>query len=249
MFCASATPTAAQQTSKLGAIVADVRSKFDGVIGIHAHNDCDVAVANTMAAVEDGASHVQGCLNGYGERCGNANLASVIANLELKSGQETIGPEKLQLLTSTARYIAELANLPVPRGTAFVGQSAFAHKGGIHVSAVLKDSTTYEHIKPEQVGNHQRVLVSDLAGRSNIVYKLTRYDPQGLLNEDSRRKLLERIKDAEFAGYDLEAADGNFELFVLEALHPGQTFFDVQGYEVVIRAEGTDDDSHRPVCA
>ncbi len=227
-------------TSKLRAIVADVRSKFDGVIGIHAHNDCDVAVANTMAAVEAGASHVQGCLNGYGERCGNANLASVIANLELKAGQQTIGPSNLQLLTSTARYIAELANLPVPRGTAFVGQSAFAHKGGIHVSAVMKDSTTYEHIRPELVGNHQRVLVSDLAGRSNIVYKLEQYDPNKLLNEDSRRKLLERIKDAEFAGYDLEAADGNFELFVLEALHPGKTFFDVLGYEAVIRAEGSE---------
>ena len=126
-----------------------------------------------MAAVEAGATHVQGCLNGYGERCGNANLASVIANLELKAGQADDRPEKLQLLTSTARYIAELANLPVPRGTAFVGQSAFAHKGGIHVSAVMKDSATYEHIRPESVGNHQRVLVSDLAGRSNIVYKLT----------------------------------------------------------------------------
>ena len=225
-------------TTRVGEIVADVRSKFGGVIGIHTHNDCDVAVANTLAAVESGASHVQGCLNGYGERCGNANLASVIANLELKAGQRTIGPEKLQLLTSTARYIAELANLPVPRGTAFVGQSAFAHKGGIHVSAVMKDATTYEHIRPELVGNHQRVLVSDLAGRSNIVYKLTQYDPQGLLNEESRRRLLERIKDAEFAGYDLEAADGNFELFVLEASHHGQTFFDVESYEVVIRAEG-----------
>jgi 2-isopropylmalate synthase len=225
-------------TSKLAAIVADVRSKFDGVIGIHAHNDCDVAVANSLVAVENGASHVQGCLNGYGERCGNANLASIIANLELKAGQETIGAGKLQLLTSTARYIAELANLPVPRGTAFVGQSAFAHKGGIHVSAVMKDSSTYEHIRPELVGNHQRVLVSDLAGRSNIVFKLTKYDPDGRLNEDSRRKLLERIKDAEFAGYDLEAADGNFELFVLEALRPGKTFFDVESYEVAIRSEG-----------
>jgi 2-isopropylmalate synthase len=226
-------------TSKLGAIVADVRSKFSGVIGIHTHNDCDVAVANTMAAVENGAAHVQGCLNGYGERCGNANLASVIANLELKAGKQTIGQEKLQLLTSTARYIAELANLPVPRGTAFVGQSAFAHKGGIHVSAVLKDAATYEHIKPEAVGNHQRVLVSDLAGRSNIVYKLKRYDPEERLNDESRKKLLERIKDAEFAGYDLEAADGNFELFVLEALHPGQKFFEVEGYEVTIKANGT----------
>jgi 2-isopropylmalate synthase len=223
-------------TTKLGGIVADVRSKFGGVIGIHTHNDCDVAVANTLAAVENGASHVQGCLNGYGERCGNANLASVIANLELKAGQETIGREKLRLLTSTARYIAELANLPVPRGLAFVGQSAFAHKGGIHVSAVMKDSSTYEHITPESVGNQQRILVSDLAGRSNIVYKLKQYDPEGLLNETARRQLLERIKDAEFSGYDLEAADGTFELFVLEARHPGQTFFNVNGYEVVIRA-------------
>ncbi|HVV44273.1 MAG TPA: hypothetical protein VHC72_03685, partial [Bryobacteraceae bacterium] len=118
-------------TSKLAAIVADVRSKFSGVIGIHPHNDSDVAVANALAAVDNGASHVQGCLNGYGERCGNMNLASVIANLELKAGHETIGREKLQLLTPTARYIAELANLPLPRGAAFVGQSAFAHKGGI----------------------------------------------------------------------------------------------------------------------
>jgi 2-isopropylmalate synthase len=223
-------------TSKVAAIVADVRSKFSGVIGAHVHNDCDVAVANTLAAVENGATHVQGCLNGYGERCGNANLASVIANLELKAGHETIGREKLQLLTSTARYIAELANLQIPRGTAFVGQSAFAHKGGIHVSAVLKDSKTYEHIQPELVGNEQRILVSDLAGRSNIVHKLTKFDPQNKLDNTSRAKLLERIKDAEFAGYDLEAADGNFELFVLEALYPGKTFFDVLGYEVVIRA-------------
>ncbi len=227
-------------TSRLGAIVADVRSRFEGVIGIHAHNDCDVAVANTMAAVENGVSHIQGCLNGYGERCGNANLASAIANLELKAGQETIGAENLKLLTSTARYIAELANLPVPRGAAFVGQSAFAHKGGIHVSAVLKDAATYEHIKPESVGNHQRVLVSDLAGRSNINYKLAQYDPKGLLNDSSRRSLLERIKEAEFKGYDLEAADGNFELFVLEALHPGQSFFEVEGYEVSIRSNGSE---------
>lgn len=225
-------------TSKVAAIVADVRSKFSGQIGAHVHNDCDVAVANTLAAVENGVTHVQGCLNGYGERCGNANLASVIANLELKAGHETIGPEKLQLLTSTARYIAELANLQIPRGTAFVGQSAFAHKGGIHVSAVLKDSKTYEHIRPETVGNEQRILVSDLAGRSNIVHKLEKYDPGKALDDNARKKLLERIKEAEFAGYDLEAAEGNFELFVLEAIHAGKTFFDVLGYEAIVRAAG-----------
>jgi 2-isopropylmalate synthase len=223
-------------TEFLSQIVADVRSKFDGVIGIHPHNDSDLGVANSLAAVREGASHVQGCLNGYGERCGNANLASVIANLELKLGHETIGPENLRRLTATCRYIAELANLPLPRGQAYVGQSAFAHKGGIHVSAVLKDSSTYEHIQPDLVGNRQRVLVSDLSGRSNVLYKLKQQGLADRLTEPARAQLLERIKDAEFAGYDLEAADGTFELFVRDALRPGLHLFEVQGYEVSIKA-------------
>jgi 2-isopropylmalate synthase len=224
-------------TEFLTGIVADVRAKFDGVIGIHPHNDSDVAVANALAAVKEGVSHVQGCINGYGERCGNANLASIIANLELKLGHRTIGPDKLQLLTSVARYIAELANLQIPRGQAFVGQSAFAHKGGIHVSAVLKDSTTYEHISPELVGNRQRVLVSDLSGRSNVDYMLRSYDFLAeRLGGDTRRALVDRVKQAEYEGYDLEAADGTFELFVRQALYPGVQFFEVEDYEVTIRS-------------
>ena len=223
-------------TDFLTGIVADVRSKFDGVIGIHPHNDSDVGVANALAAVKEGATHVQGCLNGYGERCGNANLASVIANLELKLGHQTIGPDQLQLLTPVARYIAELANLQIPRGQAFVGQSAFAHKGGILVSAVMKDSTTYEHIAPELVGNRQRVLVSDLSGRSNVDYMLRSYDFLATrLSADARRALVDRVKEAEYQGYDLEAADGTFELFVRQALYPGVQFFDVQDYQVLIR--------------
>jgi 2-isopropylmalate synthase len=222
-------------TDILTEIVADVRSKFEGVIGIHAHNDSDVAVANSLAAIEKGVGHVQGCMNGYGERCGNANLSSVIANLELKLGHQTIGPDKLQQLTATARFIAELANLQIPRGQAFVGQAAFAHKGGIHVSAVLKDSSTYEHISPDLVGNRQRVLVSDLSGRSNVDYLLRQYDSlAGHLSNDARRALVDRVKQAEYDGYDLEAADGTFELFVRQALNPGAQFFDVQGYEVMI---------------
>src|SRR5216684_8160130 len=144
-------------TGKLTEILAVVRERFDGVIGIHTHNDTDVAVANTLAAVEQGCTHVQGCMNGYGERCGNANLASVIAYLELKLGHTTIGPEKLTSLSTVARFIAELANLPLRGDQPFVGHSAFAHKGGVHVSAVLKDSSTYEHVQPEAVGNRQRV--------------------------------------------------------------------------------------------
>ncbi len=230
-------------TDLLASIVADVRAQFEGVIGIHVHNDSEVAVANTLAAVKAGATHVQGCMNGYGERCGNANLASVIANLELKLGHQTIGPDKLQKLTHTARYIAELANLQMPRGQAYVGQSAFAHKGGIHVSAVLKDSTTYEHISPELVGNRQRVLVSDQSGRSNVDYLLRDFaDLAPRLNNEARRALVDRVKEADHQGYDLEAADGTFELYIRQALYPGIQFFEVQGYEVMIvggRAKST----------
>ena len=130
-------------TGRLVEIVAEVRKRFDGVIGIHTHNDSDCAVANSVAAVEAGATHVQGCLNGYGERCGNANLSSIIANLELKLGHTTIGPERLANLAATCKFIAELANLPLPGDQPYVGKSAFAHKGGVHVAAVLKDAATY----------------------------------------------------------------------------------------------------------
>jgi len=222
-------------TAKLGEIVTEVRTRFTGVIGIHTHNDSDCAVANTIAAVESGATHVQGCMNGYGERCGNANLCSVLANLELKLGYETIGPERLQNLTSVARFIAELANLPLRNDQPYVGHSAFAHKGGVHVAAVLKDSATYEHVKPELIGNRQRVLLSDLSGRGNILYKLKQHGLGDRLGEDARRELLERIKQMEYQGYELEAAEGTFELLVRETLHPGVHFFDCIGFEVTTR--------------
>jgi 2-isopropylmalate synthase len=205
-------------TSRVAEVVAAVRARFDGVIGIHTHNDSGVGVANSLAAIEAGATHVQGCLNGYGERCGNANLASIIANLELKHGHTTIGPDKLATLTSACAFIAELANVPLPNDQPFVGRSAFAHKGGVHVSAVLKDPSTYEHIRPERVGNRQRVLVSDLSGRGNIAYMLKQHGLAERLDDDARRALLERIKQMEFEGYELEAADGTFELLVREAL-------------------------------
>ena len=223
---------------KLAAAVAVVVARFGGVIGIHTHNDSDVAVANTLAAINAGASHVQGCMNGYGERCGNANLCSVIANLELKMGHETIGREKLAQLTSVARFISELANLSLPGNQAYVGQSAFAHKGGVHVSAVMKDSTTYEHVRPDQVGNRQRVLVSDLSGRSNIFYKLKEQGLEEKLSDAARRELLDRIKEMEHQGYDLEAAEGTFELLVREALQPGVHFFDVVNFEVSTKLTG-----------
>jgi len=229
---------------RLGEIVAEVRRRFDGVIGIHPHNDSEVAVANALAAVDAGATHVQGCLNGYGERTGNVNLASVIANLELKMGRTTIGPEKLATLASACRFIAELANLPLPNAQPFVGSSAFAHKGGVHVSAVMKDSTTYEHIRPELVGNRQRVLVSDLSGRGNVLFKLNQHGLAGRLDESARAALLERIKLMEFEGYELEAAEGTFELLVREALNPNADLFEVESYSVSTGAGGADGESH-----
>ncbi|MBV8829167.1 MAG: citramalate synthase [Acidobacteriaceae bacterium] len=224
----------------LEAAVRQVRERFDGVIGIHCHNDSELAVANTLAAVEAGANHVQGCMNGYGERCGNANLCSVIANLELKMGGATIGPENLMHLTSVARFVADLANLPLRNEQAFVGSSAFAHKGGVHVSAVMKDPATYEHIRPETVGNRQRVLLSDLSGRGNVVYKLEQLGLKEHLSETARRELLQRIKMMEHEGYDFETAEGTFELLVREAAHPEFHPFDVVHYEVSTRLQRAD---------
>ena len=225
-------------TARLVEICAEVRKRFDGILGIHTHNDSDLAVANSIAAIEQGFTHVQGCMNGYGERCGNANLCSIIANLELKLGHTTIGRDNLANLTGAARFIAELANLPMRNDQPYVGHSAFAHKGGVHVSAILKDSTTYEHIKPEIIGNRQRVLLSDLSGRGNVLYKLKQHGLGGRINDDTRRELLDRIKQMEYLGYELEAAEGTFELLVRDALNPGVQFFEVIGYEVSTKMTG-----------
>ena len=222
-------------TGQLSQICADVRKNFEGVLGIHTHNDCELAVANTLAAVEQGFAHVQGCMNGYGERCGNANLTTIIANLELKLGHTTIGKDRLTSLAAAARFIAELANLPMRGDQAYVGHSAFAHKGGVHVSAVLKDSNTYEHISPKTVGNRQRVLLSDLSGKGSILYKLKQHGLEDRLDDEARRQLLERMKQMEFQGYELEAAEGTFELLVREALRPGMHLFDVVNYEVLTK--------------
>jgi 2-isopropylmalate synthase len=188
-----------------------------------------------LAAIEQGFTHVQGCTNGYGERCGNANLTTIIANLELKMGHTTIGKERLATLTAAARFIAELANLPMRGDQAYVGHSAFAHKGGVHVAAVIKESSTYEHVSPKVVGNRQRVLLSDLSGRGSILYKLKQHGLEERLDDAARRELLDRIKQMEFQGYELEAAEGTFELLVREALRPGAQMFEVVNYETTSR--------------
>lgn len=223
---------------RIAEVVEEVCKRFAVPIGIHTHNDSDVAVANTIVAVQHGATHVQGCINGYGERCGNANLCSVLANLELKLGYETIGRDRLANLTAVARFVSELANLSIRNDQPYVGHSAFAHKGGVHVNAVLKEPATYEHIQPELVGNRQRVLLSDLSGRSNILYKLKEHGLEERLTDESRRELLERIKHLEYLGYELEAAEGTFELLVREAVHPGLKLFEIVSFEVSTRMTG-----------
>jgi 2-isopropylmalate synthase len=224
---------------QISEITAEIRKRFDGILGIHPHNDSDVAVANALAAVEQGFAHVQGCMNGYGERTGNANLTSIIANLELKMGHTTIGKERLSGLTAASRFIAELANMPMRNDQPYVGHSAFAHKGGVHVSAVIKDSKMYEHVDPKLIGNRQRVLLSDLSGKSNILYKLKQHGLEDRLDDNARRELLERMKQMEFEGYELEAAEGTFELLVREALRPGLQFFELVNYETTTRGSST----------
>jgi 2-isopropylmalate synthase len=223
---------------RIAEVVRIVKERFGGVVGIHAHNDSDTAVGNTLMAVQAGATHIQGCVNGYGERCGNANIVSVIANLELKMGYETVGRDRLPELTAVARFIADRANLQMRGDQPFVGKSAFAHKGGIHVSAVMKDAATYEHVQPELIGNRQRVLLSDLSGRSNVKYKLDQHGLAEGLDEDSRKRLLENIKEMENQGYDFEVAEGNFELLVLQERYPDKRFFSLVGFDVATKAYG-----------
>ena len=219
-------------TSRLTAVIRQVMQSMRTPLGIHAHNDSDLAVANSIAAVECGAEQVQGTINGYGERCGNANLCSVIPALELKLDRETIGRERLSTLTQVSRCVAELANLPHPSGLPFVGRSAFAHKGGIHVSAVMRDPSTYEHIEPELTGNSRRVLVSDLSGKSNVLYKAAEMGIDVSGGPAKLQGVVDRIKQLEHDGFQFEAADGSFRLLLEEAMGGYHEFFSLESYQV-----------------
>src|SRR5262252_574831 len=219
--------------------VALVRARFPNArLGIHCHNDSELAVANSLAAVDAGATHVQGVFNGYGERCGNANLCSVIPNLELKMNRRCLPDGKLKLLTRASRYINEVANLVPNERAAFVGRSAFAHKGGIHVSAVERSKETYEHIRPEDVGNETRVLVSDQAGVSNIKFKTEDLGEDFVRNPEAARRLLSQLKTLEHQGFQFEDADASFQLLALGALGKRQRFFDPIEYKVWIGSSG-----------
>ena len=215
-------------------VMQKVAEQVDVPLGIHCHNDGDLAVANTLAAVSAGAVQVQGTINGYGERCGNVNLCSVIPNLELKLGYTVLGPERLQKLRATSRFVGEMANFALDSRAPFVGDSAFAHKGGVHVSAVERNPETYEHITPDVVGNRRRVLISDLAGRANLLAKAREL---GLELHDEQR-VLDELKRLEHDGYEFEAAEASFELLVRKSCGAHQAYFELLGFRVIDEHRG-----------
>jgi 2-isopropylmalate synthase len=219
---------------EMAAIVRDVKAKVAVPLGIHAHNDCDCAVAGTLAAVREGATMVHGTINGYGERCGNANLCSVIPDLALKMDVDCIPRDQLAGLTDLAHYVSELANIHPAAHQPFVGMSAFAHKGGIHASGVKSESRTYEHVRPELVGNIQRIVVSELSGKSTLILKAKELGFDLDANPDQLRDILKQIKELEHVGYQFEAADGSFEILVRKSLGTHKQYFRLESFRVIM---------------
>jgi len=214
-------------TSEISEITTNSIQALSAPIGIHAHNDSELAVANSLAAVKAGAVHVQGTINGIGERCGNANLCSIIPNLILKEKRETKSKIDLTHLTSLSHFVFEVANLVPYHRAAFVGKSAFTHKGGIHVSSVLKDSRMYEHMEPGVVGNKQHVLVSDLSGQSNIRYKAKELGIEIPDNREFSKNFVHYIKSLEYEGFQFDGAEASFELLLKSELNVYRPFFDI----------------------
>jgi len=204
----------------------------EAIIGIHAHNDSDMAVANSLAAVEAGAIQIQGTINGYGERCGNANLCSIIPNLQLKMQKDVLG-ENIEKLVHVSRQVDEIANKIANVHAPYVGRSAFAHKAGIHASGVSKNSHTYEHIAPEIIGNTRRILVSDQAGAASIREKIKNLRLGTIVEESDIPKVIEHIKKLEWTGYAFEDAEGSFELMIREILGIKPQYFELMGFRVI----------------
>ncbi len=219
-------------------IIREAKKHVRTPLGIHVHNDGECAVANSLAAVMEGAEHVQGTINGYGERCGNANLVSIIPNLMLKMKLACLPDGSLRELRDMSRFVSELANRPPWQHQPYVGDSAFAHKGGVHAAAVIKHPETYEHINPELVGNRRRVLVSELAGRANILWKAREYGIDLDKETPETRRILETLKQLEDEGYLFEGAEASFELLMERALGHHRPYFDLEGFRVVVEKRG-----------
>ena len=220
---------------RLHEIVAQVHEAVDLPLGIHCHNDSGLAVANSLLAVEAGAVHVQGTINGYGERCGNADLCALIPNLQLKMGYECLSDEQLRSLTDVAHYVSNRANLIPDHHQPYVGQSAFAHKGGMHVNAMVKCERSFQHVDPTLVGNQKHIVVSELAGRSNILYKVDEYGLEVDLDSAKTRDLLSHIKELENQGFQFEGAEASVELLIRRSQDSYAPPFELIDFHVLVR--------------
>lgn len=214
-------------------IVRKVVAAFEIPIGIHTHNDCEMAVANSIIAVQAGATQVQGTFTGFGERCGNANLSAIIPSLQLKLGYDCIFPEAMANLTQTARFISEIANTSLNKRAAYVGQTAFAHKGGMHVDAVAKNPASFEHINPEIVGNARRNLMSEVAGRSTLFKKVQQVRPDLTRNSPEMSKIMEKLKEQEHKGYQFEGAESSFALKIRRVLGDVIPLFELSYFKII----------------
>jgi 2-isopropylmalate synthase len=222
--------------SEIGRIVAEVGEQTEAPLGIHCHNDAEVGVANSLAAIESGAVHVQGTINGYGERCGNANLASIAANLVLKMDIPCLTPQQLTHLSEVTHFVAEVANMTPNPHQPYVGSSAFAHKAGLHASAVARRRDLYEHIDPGAVGNIRHLVVSELAGKSTIVVKAQELGVE-LEGERTLGSVLRRLKELEHLGYHYEAADGSFELLLRRTTGWEQELLRIASFRVSVESD------------
>ena len=214
-------------------VVRTVAGRFPVPLGIHCHDDGGMAAANSVMAVEAGVSQVQGTFVGFGERCGNANLSTVIPNLQLKRGYGCIPETSMARLTETARRVAEVSNIALDPRCPYVGKSAFAHKGGMHIDGVVKKSRSFEHVPPEKVGNHRRFLMSEVSGRSMILRKLKEIFPELEKDSAETRSVVEKLKSLESAGYQFEAAESSFELMVRRLLGKYKPFFALEDFKVI----------------
>lgn len=210
-----------------------VVQRFGKRVAIHCHNDTGLATANSMFSVDAGATQVQGTFVGFGERCGNANLSTIIPNLQIKRGFECIPEKKLSLLCSVARTIAEIANLQLPNSLPYVGSSAFAHKGGMHIDGVSKISSSFEHINPDVVGNERRFLMSEVSGRTTILAAINKIDPTLTKDSPEAKDVINRIKELEHFGYQFEAAQSSVELLIRKVLGSYKPFFELEQYKIV----------------
>ncbi len=219
---------------EVAGIIVEVKDEIPVPLGIHAHNDSGCAVANSLLAVKEGVTLVHGTINGYGERCGNADLVAIIPALVLKMGIPAVTMESLASLTELSHYVSEIANVKPDNHQPYVGRNAFAHKGGLHISAVLKDPATYEHIRPELVGNRQRIEVSELSGKSTIILKGRELGRDLSKNPEKVQEILRLVKELEHRGYHFEAADGSFELLMRRVLGMHQVFFRLESFRVIM---------------